>query len=209
MSKEWILNAATGRFQLNFKRNVGAAADEIRKCEPQTLEDWQSYYFASVYPLEHLEELGRKLYVKVTEVVQAEVESITEQDCIDYIRDLVIERTFAGYITEKTMIYGQLQKLLDAPIAPAPDEWDRRYNVDFSIAVGTFYIGLQIKPMSFYNANEFYKWREVQAKPHAKFEKKFGGAVFTSFRSKRARTKPSPTPKSWRKSKAKSSVYAL
>ncbi len=39
MSKEWILNAATGRFQLNFKRNVGAVAEEIRKCEPQTLED--------------------------------------------------------------------------------------------------------------------------------------------------------------------------
>ena len=48
MSKEWILNAATGRFQLNFKRNVGAVAEEIRKCEPQTLEDWQTYYFASV-----------------------------------------------------------------------------------------------------------------------------------------------------------------
>lgn len=28
MSKEWILNAATGRFQLNFKRNVGAVAGD-------------------------------------------------------------------------------------------------------------------------------------------------------------------------------------
>ena len=33
--------------------------------------------------------------------------------------------------------------------------------------------------MSFYNSNEFYKWRDVQAATHAKFEKKFGGAVFT------------------------------
>lgn len=179
MSKEWILNTATGRFQLNFKRNVGAVAEEIRKCEPQTLDDWQTYYFASVYPPEHLEELGRKLYMKVTEVVQAEVESITEQDCINYIRNLVIERTFAGYMTEKTTIYGQLQKLLDAPIEVAPDLWDRRYNVDFSIAVGEFFIGLQIKPVSFYNASEFYKWRDIQVATHPKFEKKFGGAVFT------------------------------
>ena len=80
---------------------------------------------------------------------------------------------------EKTTIYGQLQKLLDAPIEVAPDLWDRRYNVDFAIAVGAFFIGLQIKPMSFYNANEFYKWRDVQATSHAKFERKFGGAVFT------------------------------
>ena len=39
MSKEWILNAATGRWQLNFKRNVGAVAEEIRKCEPKFLEE--------------------------------------------------------------------------------------------------------------------------------------------------------------------------
>lgn len=50
--------------------------------------------------------------------------------------------------------------------------------MDFAIAVGEFFIGLQIKPMSFYNSNEFYKWRDVQAAKHAKFEKKFGGAVF-------------------------------
>lgn len=82
-------------------------------------------------------------------------------------------------MTEKTTIYGQLQKLLDAPIEVAPDLWDRRYNVDFSIAIGEFFIGLQIKPMSFYNASEFYKWRDVQATTHQNFEKKFGGAVFT------------------------------
>lgn len=85
----------------------------------------------------------------------------------------------AGYMTEKTTIYGQLQKLLDAPIEVAPDLWDRRYNVDFAIPVGEFFIGLQIKPMSFYNASEFYKWRDIQAATHQKFEKKFGGAVFT------------------------------
>jgi MjaI restriction endonuclease len=108
MSKEWILNATTGRYQLNFKRNVGAVAEEIRKCEPKTLEEWQEYYFRHVYPPEHLEELGRKLYVKVTEVIQAEVNAITEQDCIDYIRNFVISRTFEGYLTEKTTVYERL-----------------------------------------------------------------------------------------------------
>jgi len=30
MAKEWILNSATNRFQLNFKRNVGPTSENIR-----------------------------------------------------------------------------------------------------------------------------------------------------------------------------------
>jgi hypothetical protein len=179
MSKEWILNAATNRFQLNFKRNVGAVAEEIRKCEPKTLDDWQKYYFGQVYSEEHLRELGQKLYVRVTEVIQSEVEAISEDDCIQYIRNLVIERTFAGYQTEKTTIYEQLQQLLGIEIEAAPDKWDRLFNVDFFIQIGQRFIGLQIKPVTFYNANEHYKWRDVQRDTHEKFAQQFGGKVFT------------------------------
>lgn len=42
MPKEWILNSATNRFQLNFKRNVGATSEEIRKCSPKSLEEWKN-----------------------------------------------------------------------------------------------------------------------------------------------------------------------
>ena len=41
MAKEWILNSATNRFQLNFKRNVGPVSEEIRKCAPKTIGEWQ------------------------------------------------------------------------------------------------------------------------------------------------------------------------
>lgn len=179
MPKEWILNAATGRFQLNFKRNVGAVAEEIRRCQPKTLTDWENYYFEHVYPPQHLDELGRKLYVKITEVLQAELNEISEDDCIAYIRHLVINRTFDGFVTEKVTIYEQLEVLLGVPIEPAPDEWDRLYNVDFFIRCGESFIGLQIKPATFNNAQEFYKWRDVQRSTHEKFHKRFGGAVFT------------------------------
>ncbi len=179
MSKEWILNATTGRFQLNFKRNAGAVAEEIGQCEPKTLDEWQQYYFSRVHSAEHLEELGRKLYIKITEVVRAEAESITEEDCINYIRNLVIKRTCDGYITEKTTVYEQLQELLGVPIEPAPDEWDRLFNVDFFIRAGDNFIGLQIKPATFYNASEYYKWRDVQKATHQKFQARFGGAIFT------------------------------
>lgn len=44
---------------------------------------------------------------------------------------LVIDRTFDGYMTEINLVYGQLQKILNIKIEPAPDEWDRLFNVDF------------------------------------------------------------------------------
>jgi hypothetical protein len=47
MAKEWILNSAMNRFQLNFKRNVGPTSESIRQCEPKTLEEWREYYFST------------------------------------------------------------------------------------------------------------------------------------------------------------------
>ncbi|OIN96449.1 MjaI family restriction endonuclease [Candidatus Desantisbacteria bacterium CG1_02_38_46] len=181
MAKEWILNQAMNRWGLNKKNSVGPVSDLIRKCTPKTLEDWKKYYFEKVHPEEYLEELGKKLYVKITEVIQYEVAEVTEKDCIDYIKDVVISRTFDGYQTEIQTIYGQLQKFLGVPIKPAPDEWDRLYNVDFFIEVKDKYIGLQIKPVTFEHTFEDYKWKEMQETTHKKFQQKFGGRVFTIF----------------------------
>lgn len=85
MAKEWILNSAMNRFQLNFKRNVGATSESIRKCSPKSLDEWRNYYYSNVKPESHIEELGKKLYVKITEIIQSEVQDVTEQDCIDYM----------------------------------------------------------------------------------------------------------------------------
>lgn len=179
-SKEWILNHATNRFQLNFKRNVGPTSQEIRKCAPRTVEEWETYYYANVRPREHLEALGRTLYCKITEKVQSEIRDITEHDCIDYVIGLVIRRTYDGYIGEKQTVYGQLEEALGVKIEPAPDEWDRRYNVDFFIPVGDKYTGLQIKPETFEHAPQAAsKWRDVYAQSHAAFTREFGGRVFT------------------------------
>jgi len=135
MAKEWILNSAMNRFQLNFKRNVGAVSEEIRKCTPKRVDEWKEYYFQNVRTKEHIEDLGRKLYIKITEVIVAEVEEITEEDCIEYMFNMVIDRTFDGYMTEIKTIYGQLEKILNMKIQPASDEWDRLYNVDFFIKI--------------------------------------------------------------------------
>jgi len=185
MAKEWILNSVMNRFQLNFKRNVGPTSESIRKCSPKSIEDWEEYYFQNVKSKEHIIELGKKLYIKITEVVQAELDDISEQDCIDYIINLVINRTFDGYMTEIETIYGQLEKILNIKIEPAPDDWDRLFNVDFFIKLNEKYIGLQIKPVNeCIQLPGIYKERAIQLETHIKFTEVFGGKVFYIFLTK-------------------------
>lgn len=185
MAKEWILNSAMNRFQLNFKRNVGATSEAIRKCSPKTVEEWRAYYFENVRPHTHIEDLGRKLYTKITEVIQAEIEDVTEQDCIEYMVTLVIDKTFDGYMTEISTIYGQLEKMLGVKIEPAPDEWDRLFNVDFFILMNGKYIGLQVKPVNTgIQLPEIFKEKEIQIKSHEKFTTQYGGKVFYVYSTK-------------------------
>jgi len=178
MAKEWILNQANMRWGLTKKNKVGAVSDEIRNCAPKSLKEWAEYYYKNVYSKSQLEQLGRRLYIKITEVCQAEIESITEEDCIDFIINLVINRTFDGYQSEIQTIYGQLQQALNVKVEPAPDEWDRGYNVDFFIRVNDKYIGLQIKPAGYAYITQIINELEFQKKTHEKFTAKYGGKVF-------------------------------
>jgi hypothetical protein len=178
MPKEWILNQANMRWGLTKKNKVGPVSEMIRKCSPKSLKDWEAYYYENVYPKQHLEELGRRLYIKITEVCQAEIESITEDACIDFIVNLVVNRTYDGYQSEIQTIYGQLQQALGVRVEPAPDEWDRGYNVDFFIKVKDRHIGLQIKPAGYAYITQIINELEFQKKTHERFTAKYGGKVF-------------------------------
>ncbi|MCD6317851.1 MjaI family restriction endonuclease [Candidatus Aerophobetes bacterium] len=178
MAKEWILNQANMRWGLTKKRKVGSVSESIRKCSPKSLKEWEEYYYKNVYPKTHLEELGGRLYIKITEVCQAEIESITQEDCINFIINLVINRTYDGYQSEKKTIYGQLQQALGVKIEPAPHEWDRGYNVDFFIKIKDKYIGLQIKPAGYAYITQIINELKFQKETHRKFTRKYGGEVF-------------------------------
>ena len=190
------MNSAMNRWQLNFKRNVGAVSEQIRKCAPRNAEQWEEYYFNNVKSREHIQGLGRKLYVKITEVIPAEVEEVTEEDCIAYMYQMVIHRTFDGYMTEIKTIYGQLQEILNVKIEPAPDEWDRLYNVDFFIRVKDRYIGLQIKPASgTSHIPEIFKERSLQAVTHRELQKNLAARFSISSPLKRRTRKKYITPR--------------
>lgn len=130
---------------------------------------------------EHLTEIGRRLYAKISEQLKAEVEAVTEEDCVAYVHEVVINRAYEGYVTEKRTVYGQLEQALGVRLKPAPDDWDRKYNVDFYIPVGDKSIGIQIKPVTYPQTPEIHKWREWMRKSHERFEHEQGGKVFIVF----------------------------
>jgi hypothetical protein len=185
--REALLNYGLNRWALNKASSVGPTSELIRKCGPKTFDEWETYYFENAtqkkrggmnITREYIADLGRRLYIKLSEVVQNELESIEEQECIDYAYNLVLNRTYEGYRSEIDTIYGQLEERLDVKIHPAPDVWDRTYNVDFYIEVGDKFIGLQIKPISSGIALDQYQWDKMHEVNHKKFEEKFGGKVF-------------------------------
>lgn len=189
MSKEWILNLATNRWQLNFKRNVGPVAKWIRECSPNTKDEWKDFYYQKLGEEklssgeEHIEGLGKKLHKKIKNVVLEEIEEVEEQDCVEYLKNLVIERTYEGYIAEIEAIYNQLQVEVGEEIKEAPDEWDRKYGVDYFIEINGNYIGLQVKsaPEDEETPEWVEKWKRVLRDSHREFEKKYGGKVFMIF----------------------------
>ncbi len=184
---ETLLNYGMNRWGLNRASKVGPTSELIRRCTPKVFKEWESFYFKNAkqkkvngqrITKEYMDDLGRRLYIKLSEVVQNELESIQEEECINYVFNLVLNRTYEGYKSEIDTIYGQLESHLNKRIHPAPDKWDRKYNVDFYIQVKSDYIGLQIKPISSGRALDYYQWEKMHESNHRKFEKEQGGKVF-------------------------------
>ena len=96
------------RWRLNFKRNVGPTSASIRDCQPASLEEWGDYYYSNIRSREHIESLGVRLYYHITETLPGEkrfhpelLESITQDDCLQYMHTIVITRTYNGYAKER------------------------------------------------------------------------------------------------------------
>jgi hypothetical protein len=184
--RETLLNYGMNRWGLNKKYSVGPTSELIRTCAPKSFKEWEKYYFANAVQKkkngikitrEYIAELGRKLYENISGVVQNELESIQEKECIVFAYNLVLNRTYEGYQREINIVYGKLESVLDVKILPAPDEWDRTLCVDFFIQINNKYIGIQIKSVSGL-ALDHYQWETMHEQNHAKFEKKYGGRVF-------------------------------
>lgn len=193
--KEKVLNYASNTYQLTRPNKVDAVMSLIRECQPKALEEWEKFYFEKAYTKNNekikitkkvLEELGERLYAKITEVVipewTAAFNDLTLQDCKDYIYEVTIVRTYDGFLLEKSVINDGLSKIFpEVEFEESDSELDHAGDIDYIGKVGNKAFGIQIKPITA-NANfGNYKITERMSSSFQNFEKKYGGKVFVIF----------------------------
>lgn len=190
--KEHVLNYACQLYQLSRPAKVGAVMALIRECQPNSFEEWETWYFENAYTStkipqklskDSLTELGERLYSKITNFVIPEWEDafreLTLQDCIDYVYNLTINRTYDGYIREKSVVNDGLAKVFPSVEFEESDpELDHAGDIDYVAKVGRKAFGIQIKPVTA-NANfGGYSLSERMKASFENFTEKYGGKVF-------------------------------
>lgn len=190
--KEHVLNYACQLYQLSRPAKVGAVMALIRECQPSTYEQWKEWYFKNAYTatktpvklsVESLTELGERLYEKIQTFVipewQEAFSQLTLQDCIDYIYNLTINRTYDGYIREKSVVNdGLAKKFPYVTFEESDPKLDHAGDIDYVAKVGKFQFGIQIKPVTA-NANfGGYSLSERMKASFNDFTEKYGGKVF-------------------------------
>lgn len=190
--KEKVLNYACQTYQLSRPSKVGGVMALIRECQPKTYEEWESLYFEKSFtesknPIkitpEILQELGVRLYEKITQVVipewQAAFQDLTLQDCIDYIYNLTIQRTYDGYLREKSVVNNVLAKHFPkVTFVESDTDLDHAGDIDYLGIVGKYAFGIQIKPVTSKSNFGNYSPSERMKQNFREFEEKYKGKVF-------------------------------
>lgn len=190
--KEKVLNYACQTYQLSRPNKVGAVMALIRECQPRTILDWERWYYENAYTdgknntkitETSLYELGERLYEKIVSVVipewQEAFQALTKDDCIAYIKNLTINRTFDGYLREKSVVNDGLAKIFPSVrFEESPPELDHSGDVDYIGHVGRNAFGIQIKPTTAKSNFGNYSVSERMKASFKSFEDEFGGKVF-------------------------------
>lgn len=196
--KEKVLNYATQTYQLSRPNKVGAVMALIRECQPNTIEEWEQWYFGNAttkggntfkITRESLEELGERLYEKIKNVVipewQAAFSTLTKEDCYNYIYNLTINRTFDGYLREKSVVNNGLVKIFPTVrFEESSSELDHAGDIDYiGYVTDDKAFGIQIKPSTAQANFGNYSISERMKASFENFKKDFGGEVFIVFSS--------------------------
>lgn len=193
--KEKVLNYSCQTYQLSRPNKVGAVMALIRECQPKTIDEWENWYFENAstesknptkITHESLRELGERLYEKITSVVipewQEAFSNLTKQDCIDYIYNLTINRTYEGYLREKSVVNDGLAKIFPDIVFEESDiDLDHAGDIDYIAKVGTKAFGIQIKPVTAKANFGNYSPTERMRANFSEFMEKYGGKVFIIF----------------------------
>jgi len=126
------------------------------------------------------------LYQKITDIVIPEWETafraLTKEDCIAYVYNLTINRTYDGYIREKSVIYDGLAKIFpNVRFEESPPELDHAGDVDYLGYVGEKAFGIQIKPTTAKANFGNYSVSDRMKASFQDFTDDFSGKVFIVF----------------------------
>jgi len=193
--KEKVLNYACQTYQLSRPNKVGSVMALIRECQPKSFEQWEKWYFEnaitdgktpSKITTESLEELGERLYIKIKEIVIPEwteaFSQLSLHDCVEYIFNLTINRTFDGFIRGKSVIEDNLAKTFpNIKFEESDPELDHAGDIDYLGRVGQKAFGIQIKPVTAKANFGNYSATERMKASFIDFTNKFGGQVFVVF----------------------------
>lgn len=167
----------------------------IRECQPSTVQEWEEWYFQNACAAdksntkitkESLQELGERLYLKITKIVIPEwresFDQLALQDCVDYIYNLTINRTFDGYVREKSVVNDGLAKEFPQVTFEESDpQLDHAGDVDYVAKIGSKAFGIQIKPVTAKANFGNYSPSERMKASFKEFEEQYGGKVFIVF----------------------------
>lgn len=190
--KEKVLNFTSNNYHLTRPKKVGEVMAMIRECQPKSFDEWKKYYFEKAYTKtkisikvtkEILDELGQRLYEKITEVVipewTAAFKEITLQDCIEYIYEVTLCRTYDGFISEKSIVNDDLVKRFpEVKFVESDADLDHAGDIDYIGYVNDKAFGIQIKPVTI-KSNVTKPISERMRANFDEFEEKYGGKVFT------------------------------
>jgi hypothetical protein len=193
--KEKVLNYACQTYQLSRPNKVGAVMALIRECQPQTVQDWETWYFENAktdgknmfkITREDLDELGERLHAKIIDVVipewQEAFRGLTLEDCKQYIYNLTINRTFDGYLREKSVVNDGLTKAFPTiRFEESSAELDHAGDIDYLGYVGEKAFGIQIKPVTAKANFGSYSVSERMKANFDEFSTEYGGKVFIVF----------------------------
>ena len=104
---------------------------------------------------------------------------------IDYVYNVTINRTYDGYIREKSVVNdGLAKKFKDVIFEETDPELDHAGDIDYVAKIGQKQIGIQIKPVTA-NANfGGYSLSERMKASFSEFTAKYGGKVFVVYSQK-------------------------
>jgi len=193
--KEKVLNYACQTYQLSRPNKVGAVMALIRECQPKSIDEWERWYFQKAHiagktqakvTKEVLTELGERLYVKIKEIVipewQEAFRQLTKEDCVDYIYNLTIQRTYDGFIREKSVVTDNLAKIFpEIKFIESEPHLDHAGDIDYLGYIGDKAFGIQIKPVTVQANFGNYSASERIKASFRDFEEKYGGKVFIIF----------------------------